>query len=619
MTTDQRPPATPEQQLVWTNRMLGAVTKAAGSFFRESAPTNLFEGLLEDLLALTESDYGYIAEVLHDSDGNPYLQTWAITNIAWNDITQALYDEFAVRGEGLQFRNLDTLFGWGLRDGGRLVISNASQSDPRASGRPAGHPPLNSFLGIPVFRGRTLVGQLGVSNRVGGYDEDVVVQLEPFVIAIGSLIDASRAHRERGQAEAERRHSEQESRQRSTELAALVGGLREAVLFVNDRFEIVFMNQVFCDMWGYDAPLSRLVGNSSVMDGWLARRRRGESETELPRPMRLVRAPDEFAAGIDAINTAGVLVIGDRVEMLDGRMLERDYLPVPSENGLPGHLWIYRDVTERFLLEQERQALLDIEREQRRLSEEQTRSLLELDRLKSEFVAAVSHELRTPLTSIVGFAELLVEDEALSPTHREFVEIITRNSHRLLDMIGDLLLVGRLEFGGLKIQRRLCGFSSLVDAALATFSVDVAAKRLELAIDLSDDTTPALIDASRFDQVVRNLVSNAIKFTPEGGRVSVRTVRQPGAWVLEVADTGIGIPDSEITSVSERFFRGTNARLAGLPGSGLGLAIVKVIVDLHQGMLAISSGGWGTMVEVSLADPDPAAALIDGEGLGSAG
>ena len=270
-------------------------------------------------------------------------------------------------------------------------------------------------------------------------------------------------------------------------------------------------------------------------------------------------------------------------------------------------MWIHRDITERELLDIERHEMLEREREMRLGMEEQNRSLRELDELKNEFVATVSHELRTPLTSIVSFAELLNDgSEGLSEEQREFLAIVDRNAHRLLDIVGDLLLVAKLESGGLGIERQPTGLPNLIDHALESFGAEVATKNVSLSTEYAESRAPAMIDPVRMDQAIANLVSNAVKFTPAGGTVSVGTRRVDGAWSITVSDTGIGIPSGEVDRLFQRFYRGSNARLQELPGTGLGLAIVRAIVDLHGGNLdVVSDENVGTTITVTIPDELP--------------
>ncbi len=224
------------------------------------------------------------------------------------------------------------------------------------------------------------------------------------------------------------------------------------------------------------------------------------------------------------------------------------------------------------------------------------------DRLKQEFFGLISHELRTPLTSIIGYAELLREVEAdkLSDQGRRFIEVIERNSRRELSLVGDLLLLTRITAGTFEIE---LGRADLAKLAAAT--VEAARPAAEAAgIDLSLESPEHLEfrgDRHRLAQVAENLVSNAIKFTPKGGRVSVR-VRSEGDRVdLEVADTGIGIRDADRGRLFDRMFRASEAETRQIQGTGLGLTIAKAIVDAHRGTISVTSRpGEGATFTVEL-------------------
>jgi signal transduction histidine kinase len=238
----------------------------------------------------------------------------------------------------------------------------------------------------------------------------------------------------------------------------------------------------------------------------------------------------------------------------------------------------------------------------RRTLSDQNRRLLELDRLKDEFLSLVSHELRTPLTSIRGYLDLVLDEEAgeLNPEQRRFLKAVERNSGRLLRLVGDLLFVAQADAGRLTLER------AKVDvAALAADCVEAArpvADQRSIELQLAVEPVPALVgDRGRLAQVLDNLVSNALKFTPEGGRVEVRTSVTDDYVRLEVEDSGIGIPAEEQPRLFERFFRAASATEQAIPGTGLGLAIVKAIVEAHAGRIeVVSAPGKGTTVLVEL-------------------
>ena len=252
------------------------------------------------------------------------------------------------------------------------------------------------------------------------------------------------------------------------------------------------------------------------------------------------------------------------------------------------------------LLEAERAALTEAEAVHQLLSEQNER-LRELDRLKDEFVSLVSHELRTPLTSIRGYIELLLEDgDDVGADQRRYLEIVDRNSERLLELVSDLLFLAQIEAGKLGIERSQVDLSKIVEECIETSSPVADAHGIELNAKV--DRVPRLQgDRARLAQVLDNLVSNGLKFTPSGGRVEVRLSAQDGAAILEVEDTGLGIPVDEQERLFERFFRSSNAAENAIPGTGLGLTITKAIVERHGGRIEVDSAeNTGTTVRVSL-------------------
>jgi signal transduction histidine kinase len=222
-----------------------------------------------------------------------------------------------------------------------------------------------------------------------------------------------------------------------------------------------------------------------------------------------------------------------------------------------------------------------------RLLTEQNERLREADRLKDEFVALISHDLRTPLTSITGYVELALEGE-LSDEVRGFLHIVSRNSERLLALVNDLLFVARLQTGKLALDPAGVDFTELVCDGVRSMEPRAAEKSITLTCSVGP--VPAVsADRGRVLQVLDNLVSNAIKFTPEGGTVAVCLGCEGDRVVLEVADSGIGIAPRDQHRLFERFFRAENAVERQVPGTGLGLYISRAIAEAHGGTLTVRS------------------------------
>jgi signal transduction histidine kinase len=230
----------------------------------------------------------------------------------------------------------------------------------------------------------------------------------------------------------------------------------------------------------------------------------------------------------------------------------------------------------------------------------QNEQLLEAGRVKDEFVALISHDLRTPLTSIMGYLELTLDDGNLTDQQRGYLDIVNRNADRLLRLVNDLLFVARLEAGQLDLRPAELDLAAVVRQSVVEAEPRAAAGGIELTCEAGD--VPAVqADRGRMFQLLDNLVSNAIKFTPAGGDVRVSLTPVNGVVRLEVSDTGIGIASAEQTRLFERFFRASTASDRQIPGTGLGLYIARAIVEAHGGSIAVrSEPGEGTSFCVEL-------------------
>jgi two-component system phosphate regulon sensor histidine kinase PhoR len=225
-----------------------------------------------------------------------------------------------------------------------------------------------------------------------------------------------------------------------------------------------------------------------------------------------------------------------------------------------------------------------------------------LERARRDFVANVSHEFRTPLASIQGFAETLLSGALDDRDNRvRFLEIIRDQAIRLGRLTSDLLELAQIEAGKLTLEPRALSWEELVTPCLESLRLRASEKPIEVAAEYAPDLPPLVGDLGALQRVLQNLLDNALRYTPRGGRIAVRVSAEPGGSVLEVADTGIGIPRSEQGRIFERFYRVDPARSRDLGGTGLGLAIVKHLVELHGGRIEVESEvGRGTTFRVHL-------------------
>ncbi|HZJ71170.1 MAG TPA: ATP-binding protein, partial [Planctomycetota bacterium] len=240
-------------------------------------------------------------------------------------------------------------------------------------------------------------------------------------------------------------------------------------------------------------------------------------------------------------------------------------------------------------------------------------ALRHLERVRTEFVANVSHELRTPLTAIHGYLETLLSGALEEPEHaRKFLGIVFRHTERLGRLLDDLTDLSNVELGRVSLRVAPLGLSEVVDSVLAIIRPKAAAGRVELEARLTPGLAPVVADRDRLAQILINVVDNAVKYTPPGGRVVVTAEpAHDGLIEVAVADTGVGIPAADLPRITERFYRVDKARSRELGGTGLGLAIVKHLVIAHGGDLRIDSPpGEGTTVAFTLPSAAPAAASV---------
>jgi PAS domain S-box-containing protein len=233
---------------------------------------------------------------------------------------------------------------------------------------------------------------------------------------------------------------------------------------------------------------------------------------------------------------------------------------------------------------------------QRRHAEE------EAERVKTEFFSLISHELRSPLTSIIGYTEILAETEAdrLTDEGRRFLEVVERNGRRELRLVQDLLMLVRIEAGTFSIEPGLADLKQIAEDSIE--AARPSAERQGVGLSLQGQPVPEFeADPQRLGQVIDNLLTNAIKFSPDGGEVAVRLHRENGSALIEVSDTGMGVPADAKERLFERLFRTKGATTMQIPGTGLGLSIVKAIVDAHGGGIELESQeGEGTTFRIDL-------------------
>lgn len=279
-------------------------------------------------------------------------------------------------------------------------------------------------------------------------------------------------------------------------------------------------------------------------------------------------------------------------------------------------------------------AFEDLERVNKTL-QDANGQLRELDRLKSNFIATVSHELRTPLTSVIGYSEMLLEGMAgeLVAEQRDYVKTILEKGESLLNLIGQVLDLSRIESGNVMILKAEIDPRELVKLALSDVVPQAKKRSIELVTSFADDLKPIVVDTDKIRRILVNLLGNAVKFTPENGKITVKATIEDGTPVggdrfdlfepernrflrIDVIDTGIGIPDDKIERIFDSFFQVDNSSTRQFGGTGLGLSIARNFAAAHRGTLSVTSSvGTGSTFTLRLpyvAEGFQADAPVDG-------
>ncbi|MEU4236965.1 ATP-binding protein [Actinoplanes sp. NPDC026619] len=251
------------------------------------------------------------------------------------------------------------------------------------------------------------------------------------------------------------------------------------------------------------------------------------------------------------------------------------------------------NVTDRRELANKREELLEQERHQ-------VGQLRTLDRMKDELAALVIHELRNPVGVIRGYSEMLIDSPSLGELDRKHADVIERTTLHLQGLVDDLLDLARLAAGHISISPRPLAGGKLAHDVIENHAPSAAAKQLTIVALIQPDVT-VHADGQRLRQALDNLLSNAIKYTRDGGTVTVSAEQRGDEVVIQVSDTGIGIPEEQYSHLFSRFFRASNATDAGIKGTGLGLAVTKAIVEAHHGTISAGpASGGGTRFTITL-------------------
>ncbi|MDX2026900.1 ATP-binding protein [Microcella sp.] len=534
-----------DSRLQRSNTLLDSLTRMQEQYMSGVDVGDLFDGLLDELLRSTGSEYGFIAQLLHDDNG-PFLRTWAMSDISWNDATRAMFQQYGPRG--MEFHNLDTLFGR-VVTGDAPVVANSVSNDPRAAGRPNGHPPLDTFFGLPIRKGGSVIGMLALANRPGGFDDELVHFLAPLAATVGSLIEAATVERER--AEAFERNQRQEELHRS-----IVEQAADAIVTFRDVGTIVLANRAAAQLVGLEP--SEVVGE---------RLRRF-----IPRELLRDTVEQATRALVRGVSVELTLLRADGSE----RPIEVTFVQGEYDHSGVTTL-IARDIGARKEIEQALRAARD--------------AAQRTARAKDELLAGMSHELRTPLNAVIGLSAVLRREVhgPLLPKQHEYVAQIESSGRHLLEVITTILDQAKAEANKIEPTFAVTDVAELVHSALGLAGELAIGKGLSVAVDVATDLPPIYVDVLRARQVLLNLLSNAVKFTASGGRIGVRAARADDAVAVTVWDTGVGVNPADVDRIFQPFEQADSSLSRRYEGTGLGLALSRRLAELLGGTLTVTS------------------------------
>jgi PAS domain S-box-containing protein len=404
----------------------------------------------------------------------------------------------------------------------------------------------------------------------GRDDEDTLLRSVALQNASSILAARQRAERELIDAKNALEQKTHELAHSLSMMRATLESTSDGILVTDRTGKVTDFNEKYLDMW----QLSR--------DTIEARDHR--------RLLEIVAAkledPAAFQTRVDQIHASSPPDTFDVLDLADGRAFER-FTKIQFMDGESiGRVWCFRDITEHKQAEKQRQMLLE-RTEAARMDADVA------NRAKDEFLAVISHELRTPLNAITGWADLLLAGDMTPEKRRHAVEVIGRNAKAQEKLIEDLLDVSRIMAGKVRLNVDAVEPIDFVEMAVEAVRPTAHTKDIALNVTLDPDAGTVMGDRDRLQQIIWNLLTNAIKFTPRHGKVLVRLRRQDSSVEIVVEDNGQGITREFLPFVFERFRQADTSFTRSKGGIGLGLAIVRHLVELHGGAITAYSDGEG--------------------------
>lgn len=359
----------------------------------------------------------------------------------------------------------------------------------------------------------------------------------------------------------------------SKQLSALIANLQMGVLVEGADRRVIKANQWFCSLFGIPSPDMMTGMNCDVA-----------AEAAAP----LFANPEEFLETIQKRLKEGEIVTNEELTLKDGRVFKRDYVPVFDDGVFIGNMWLYRNITERKINEQK--------------LKENAEQLRELNATKDKFFTIIAHDLRNPFTNILGFSELIQEQiqEGDYESLEEFGQIIYDAAYRGMNLLQNLLTWARSQTGRIKYNPHHLDLVALINRNVDLKKESLENKNISIQLNLPNELHLDA-DEDMLDTVFRNLISNAIKFSYEGGAITIKAEVQNNYVLITVADQGMGMSEQHRQKLFKLEENVTTEGTQNERGTGLGLILCKEFIDYHQGTITVTSQrGQGTTFSIGL-------------------
>ena len=463
-------------------------------------------------------------------------------------------------GKETRFSRGVGLAGWVLETGEPAIVPDVAR-DPRwAPDEDRPNPERRSALAVPLSAGEDVLGVLLLFHpQVDYFSADHLKLVSAAATQVATAINNAELYQLITNQAERLGVMLRTQRAEAAKLQAIVEGIADGVLVLDTNQEVILANPAVALILGLDPRA--IVGRhlrailrqaQSSVDRALAQQLHDRLMTGL-----------EYFRNLDPVPKGEVPSLDFRLEAED-KVVVASFAPASLSSGeSPSLVTVLRDIS----------------------------SQVEVERLKDEFISTVSHELRTPLTSIKGYADLLGAERlgTLNEQQGHFVRVIQNNTNRLTALVNDILDISRIETGRIRLHIESLDMARLINTVVDNFQRQVSEKSLKLTLNMPSGLPPVRGDKDRVTQILENLTSNAWKYTPPGGQITVGATVVDGFVQVDVTDTGIGIGARDVPHIFDRFYRTEQDQVQAVGGTGLGLSIVKMFVELQGGKVWVES------------------------------